>query len=216
MRKPCGRAIRGVSGGCAYERAPGLQRCYWHWLKAQDVSVQQTHAERRLERAEQPHRARVSPKEWPDGERWCSGCQAFVPLFYASGSRCKACASRIAHEQRTEATYGVSADEYKALLELQGGRCYICRRLPRTKRLAVDHDHVTGDPRGLLCADSERGCNHSVLGPLEGCEDGPLAAAKRLVEYLSDPPAQRLRASQAPPDPAEPKLAGTSHAESGA
>ena len=31
-------------------------------------------------------------------------------------------------------------------------RCAICLRPPKTRRLDRDHDHVTGKPRGLLCA----------------------------------------------------------------
>jgi hypothetical protein len=37
------------------------------------------------------------------------------------------------------------------MLADQGGRCAICMRIPRNRRLAVDHDHFTGLPRALLC-----------------------------------------------------------------
>jgi hypothetical protein len=38
------------------------------------------------------------------------------------------------------------------MLSLQEGRCAICRKQCATGRhLAVDHDHVTGRVRGLLC-----------------------------------------------------------------
>lgn len=47
--------------------------------------------------------------------------------------------------------YGIDENIYQAILETQGGRCAICRNLPTTKRLAVDHDHETGLKRGLLC-----------------------------------------------------------------
>lgn len=51
--------------------------------------------------------------------------------------------------------YGLSVANYLTLLQLQGGRCAICQRLPeeqKTKtRLVVDHDHQTGIVRGLLC-----------------------------------------------------------------
>ncbi|KKL16712.1 hypothetical protein LCGC14_2492820 [marine sediment metagenome] len=47
--------------------------------------------------------------------------------------------------------YGISLDEYNAMLEAQDGRCVICRRLPGKKRLSVDHNHETGLVRGLLC-----------------------------------------------------------------
>lgn len=186
--KPIGRGL------CSYERAPGLQQCRWHWLLKQSAVVQKHEAERRLAAPPrtEPRRARVPQAEWPAGERWCSGCQSFVPLFYCSGSRCKSCASEASHGAHVEKTYGITRDEYAQLLEFQGGRCYVCRRNPGKRRLAVDHDHVTGDVRGLLCSDNERGCNHAVLGSLEGSQGGNLAAARRLVEYLEDPPWARI------------------------
>lgn len=61
--------------------------------------------------------------------------------------------------------YGISDDEYEALLIAQRGLCAICH-LPETKRdykygtlcpLAIDHDHETGVVRGLLCNSCNRG-----------------------------------------------------------
>ncbi|HET9534581.1 MAG TPA: endonuclease VII domain-containing protein [Mesorhizobium sp.] len=48
--------------------------------------------------------------------------------------------------------YGISAADYAAMLARQGGRCAVCRRKPEPgRRLEVDHCHVTGQARGLLC-----------------------------------------------------------------
>lgn len=66
---------------------------------------------------------------------------------------CKACRSV------TDITriYGISADDYHALLEKQDNRCAICGTHSHDvqhqtfTRLVVDHDHQTGDVRGLLC-----------------------------------------------------------------
>ena len=51
--------------------------------------------------------------------------------------------------------YGMGIDEYEHLLQQQGGVCAICHRAPVDRALHVDHDHTTGQVRGLLCA----GCN---------------------------------------------------------
>ncbi len=64
--------------------------------------------------------------------------------------------------------YGIGLAEYNALSEAQDGLCAICRRAEERivrkgvnhdkRRLAVDHDHATGEVRGLLCSD----CNRAV------------------------------------------------------
>jgi hypothetical protein len=50
-----------------------------------------------------------------------------------------------------QATYGITPEEYDALLRLQNGVCKICGRTAGKRRLSVDHDHATGVVRGLLC-----------------------------------------------------------------
>ncbi len=58
-------------------------------------------------------------------------------------------------------TFGIGITDYEAMLEKQGGRCAICKREECRKfrgkvvGLSVDHCHVRGHIRGLLC----QGCN---------------------------------------------------------
>lgn len=82
-------------------------------------------------------------------------------------------------EQRTyhlRRTFGLTLDEYDALLAAQDGECAICGNPPQDGQfLHVDHNHETGDIRGLLCVR----CNNA-LGQLR--ED--VAVAQRAVEYL--------------------------------
>lgn len=49
--------------------------------------------------------------------------------------------------------FGKSIEEYDAMLKEQQGRCAICKTLVDRidERLVVDHSHVTGVVRGLLC-----------------------------------------------------------------
>lgn len=53
------------------------------------------------------------------------------------------------------AKYNLSLDEYNSTLKEQDGLCALCFGPPDDERLYVDHCHVTGRVRGLLC----RRCN---------------------------------------------------------
>src|SRR5882724_10053746 len=58
-----------------------------------------------------------------------------------------------ARDRRYRAKYNITLDEYKAILEAQGGLCAICRKPQIAFKLPfhVDHDHSTHLVRGLLC-----------------------------------------------------------------
>ena len=60
--------------------------------------------------------------------------------------------------------YKLTVEQYDAILKEQGGVCYLCHCAEPVKgrRLSVDHDHTTGEIRGLLCSR----CN-PILGKLE-------------------------------------------------
>jgi len=53
-------------------------------------------------------------------------------------------------------TYGITLEEYDAILKTQKGGCAICK--VKEKILCVDHCHKTGKVRGLLC----HLCNRSI------------------------------------------------------
>lgn len=48
--------------------------------------------------------------------------------------------------------YGISKEEFSEMLLNQGGVCAICKGDNSGKTLRVDHNHVTGKIRGLLCS----------------------------------------------------------------
>lgn len=93
-----------------------------------------------------------------------------------------------AHQKRILELYGITGEEYEQLLRAQDGKCYICEKPPRAKRLAVDHDHTKGNTReavrGLLC----RRCNHRLLGSAHDAT----RILKRAIEYLENPPAWKV------------------------
>ena len=64
---------------------------------------------------------------------------------------CKDCC----REYQLQKKFGLSRAEYDGMLRHQGGRCAICGSLdPGTNakgQFCVDHDHATGEVRGLLC-----------------------------------------------------------------
>jgi DNA repair exonuclease SbcCD ATPase subunit len=59
------------------------------------------------------------------------------------------------HRYRLSEVYGITEEEYAALLSAQGGKCAVCGGDNSSSRLSthlfVDHDHKTGKIRGLLC-----------------------------------------------------------------
>jgi hypothetical protein len=81
--------------------------------------------------------------------------------------------------------YGITLQEYEALLEQQKDVCAICKGKETTKsrdgvprRMPVDHCHVTGRIRGLLCTQCNRG-----LGMFGDNSDRLIAAAQYLAKY---------------------------------
>jgi hypothetical protein len=55
--------------------------------------------------------------------------------------------------------YGLTLEDYDAMLENQNGVCAICNKEETTKNknLFVDHDHQTGKVRSLLCNNCNSG-----------------------------------------------------------
>ena len=58
--------------------------------------------------------------------------------------------------KRTCKKHGITLEEYDALLEKQGGHCGMCPATTSghnmTDDFCIDHDHITGKVRGLLCS----------------------------------------------------------------
>lgn len=141
------------------------QRCVTCQLRHEPIGDQVEAARRRLAMVPPELRRKRGPKMMalaPADTAWCAGCQSFRDLvdFGKNATTCRACASARQHGAMVAKTYGLTAAQYDALLKRQGGRCAICRAKPKSKRLAVDHDHKTGAVRGLLCSR----CNHDLMG----------------------------------------------------
>jgi hypothetical protein len=134
----------------------------------------------------------------------CAKCKKELPLVCFSKhcrfkdglrTRCKECESEDAKERRRQALqedyegtrekerasnlqrmFKISIEFWKKKAEAQDNKCAICNKECITgKRLAVDHDHETGEVRDLLC----NNCNQG-LGKFQ---DSPQLLEKA-AEYL--------------------------------
>jgi hypothetical protein len=67
-----------------------------------------------------------------------------------------------AREKVLRSKYGITEEQYQQLLQQQKECCAVCCRhySEFNRRLAVDHDHHSGELRGLLCTF----CNRYVVG----------------------------------------------------
>lgn len=121
----------------------------------------------------------------------CTGCKEVKPLtaFYpdrrrASGlmARCKSCRTndqrswrqrnpdankrrywnnpQSERERHLVRKYGVTQAAYDQMLAAQDYRCAVCRKT-QERAFDVDHDHETGDVRGLLCTSCNRMIGHA-------------------------------------------------------
>ena len=108
--------------------------------------------------------------------------------MYAKGCRCGICTEsknaynreyykKSTHDQYwthyLKSNYGITPEQWHEMSEAQGHVCAICGKIDKVRRLSVDHDHVTGKVRGLLCG----GCNKSI-GHLGDSVEGLMRAVK--------------------------------------
>lgn len=75
--------------------------------------------------------------------------------------------------------YRIREPEYQNMLTQQRGRCALCGK--RMARPQLDHDHITGKTRGLLCYRCNMG-----LGYFDDAIAGLTKAIKYLEKYVRD------------------------------
>lgn len=139
-------------------------------------------------------------KRYADQIGNCKGCSVTKSIkWYYEGTQCSNCYRKARYDANpqkyrdirkafatknpeknhgylTKGKYGIDHIGYAELLKEQNGVCKICKELSKNKkRLAVDHCHVTGKVRGLLCD-----CCNRALGLLKDSTDVLLAAADYL------------------------------------
>lgn len=75
---------------------------------------------------------------------------------------------KIAHGWHLRNKYNITLVEYQEMLNKQNGKCAICgsdKPRGRYKHFAVDHNHTTGELRGLLCSPCNIGIGHLQDSP---------------------------------------------------
>lgn len=127
-----------------------------------------------------------------EGLRLCTRCKKYRPEedYYQAGKNagklrghCKRC--------NIVRRMNITAAEYDAMFEAQGGVCAICERPPGARALSVDHDH-TCCPRGRSCGQCIRGllcddCNNAL-----GRFQDDVTRMLKAVEYVSQVTAPKV------------------------
>ena len=129
---------------------------------------------------------------WEAGGHRCQFCSEPIPFTRRIGT--KFCSTKCKHDdadrrwrERNPGSnrirqYKLSQEDYDAMLEVQGHACASCFSDDwggKTGVPHVDHDHATGEVRGLLCS----GCNHAI----GHAKDDP-TRLRQMADYLERGP----------------------------
>lgn len=92
-------------------------------------------------------------KNYKDGfDNYCKPCRKAYMCAYIKTAK----GYRSMRAGQIKFSYGFCINKYDVLYDTQGKKCAICDASPKhTYELSVDHDHTTGEVRGLIC----RKCN---------------------------------------------------------
>jgi Recombination endonuclease VII len=100
-------------------------------------------------------------------------------LYCSIKCRSKSHAMRFHRRDSLKKSYGITLEQYAELSDKQGGVCRICKSVCTTgHNLSVDHNHVTGRVRALLC----KNCNNAI-GLLKDDSTVAQSAADYLKEF---------------------------------
>ena len=126
-------------------------------------------------------------------QSYCKDCKRLFEREFAEKTNRKS--SNLFHWKSYKMKYRskpISYDIYEELLEYQEHKCAICGADDSFNQLAMDHDHETGEVRGLLC----HGCNRNAVGIYESCGRYRTEHhTEAIKKYLSDPPINHIPTS---------------------
>jgi hypothetical protein len=132
----------------------------------------------------------------PGGQHVCPYCNHVGPdeefttpkrrkngdIYYG---QCKTCHREGARASRYKLLYNITVEEYERILAFQDGKCAICQKSAEAgkHKLAVDHCHISGLIRGLLCWR----CNKAL-----GCFEDDQWRMFMAFLYIFAPPAVKV------------------------
>lgn len=113
---------------------------------------------RRVKAGLEPLDTLFDQRKEPSLRERCNRGHEFTPEnTYTRPNGVRACG--VCNEQRQRRNrYGLSNEEFLALVEQQHGSCAICHTSFNERKMHVDHCHTTGAVRGLLCSQ----CNRAI------------------------------------------------------
>jgi Recombination endonuclease VII len=121
---------------------------------------------------------------WYDLEDFCDVCGKSVPhVVFVKGESVycsRSCRRREQSLKERTKKYGITPTTFRQMLSDQGGECAICTAdlgsfSGAENLMQIDHDHVSGRVRGLLC----KRCNTGIAIFRDN-----IPALERAAEYL--------------------------------
>ena len=104
----------------------------------------------------------------------CNACQNLRTRKWYNENKDQAIKGVIKSRLRT--LFGMSLNDVEIMLTAQCGQCLLCERAITMKTKCIDHDHESGQVRGLLCTQ----CN-TALGMVK---DNP-ETLQRMITYVT-------------------------------
>ncbi len=107
----------------------------------------------------------------------CKECAAFIRKERYLSNKDKE--KNRSYSNRIKRVYGITEFDYDKMLTNQNGKCAICGSIKigrgKTNKFCIDHNHKTGNVRGLLC----HNCN-VLLGKLSD----NIELCQNIIKYL--------------------------------
>jgi hypothetical protein len=102
-----------------------------------------------------------------NGEKLCKDCKIYKPISEFNKNKeihvhaiCIECGKKRSNTYHKSiyryAKYGITKEDFDKLFKTQEGKCPICITELK-EEIHIDHDHLTGQVRGILCGKCNKG-----------------------------------------------------------